>query len=71
MQTRKYILLLLLFVFTASIVNDALPARQPIHLGKGTINDLAYIAEGTQIAVGSSEKDDPKKSNNSLIGYRS
>ncbi len=55
MQTRKYILLLLLFVSTVSIVNDALPARQPIRLGKGTINGLVYIAEGTQIAVASSE----------------
>ena len=55
MQTRKYILLILLFVFTVSIVNDALPARQPIRLGKGTINGLVYIAEGTQIAVASSE----------------
>lgn len=55
MQTRKYILLLLLFVFTVSIVKDALPDRQPIRLGKGTINGLVYIAEGTQIAVASSE----------------
>ena len=55
MQTRQYVLLLLLFVFTISIVKDALSARQPIHLGKGTINGLAYIAEGTQIAVATSE----------------
>ncbi len=55
MQTRKYILLLLLFVSPFSIVDDAIPARQPIRLGQGTINDLAYIAEGTQIAVATSK----------------
>ncbi len=54
MKIHKMTLLLLLLIIPFSIVDYAIPARVATELGKGTINDIAYLANGRQIAVGTS-----------------